>query len=126
MRLSISVDSSNIRKMAQKFPNATEVALSNFIERAGRTLERGAKQQAPVITGNLRRSIFFQKNSSTDAFVTTHANYAKYVHGKPFYSNSTRRRETPFFTYALLDGTSAIKQHQRVIMKDIVRNIGKL
>ena len=129
MEMNIKVDTSQVRAMASKFPRATAIASDNFVDKAGYLLERNAKQKTPTvptnnsykITGNLSRSIFYVKG---DAKVVAHANYAKYVHGAPYYNNLIKRRETPFFTYALVDSASAIKGFARDIMGDIAKNIG--
>ena len=46
------------------------------------------------------------------------AHYAKYVHGPPFYTNRTRRRETPFITNAITSSDTFIRDAAR----DVVRN----
>lgn len=124
MQMQITVETGAAKRLATKFPRAAGIALNNFKERVGFTLEGQAKEHAPAITGNLRRSIFFEKDSPMGARVIAYANYAPYVHGAPFYTNQLKRKETPFFTYALLTSASAIGQYKRGIMKDIVANIG--
>lgn len=147
MRFEIQVDTSKAEALAAKFPRAAEIATKNFVERVGFTIEAKAKKSAPVITGYLRRSIAFvpsggrtlanftgsgrsQVNqtvevSSNSAVVVAYANYAKYVHGAPFYTHKrSGGRTTPFFTYALFDSQSAIRTYQSAIIKDIAKNIG--
>lgn len=148
MRFEIQVDTRAAEALAAKFPRAAEIATKNFVERVGFTVERKAKKSAPVITGYLRRSIAFIPSggrslanftgsgnstinqtvevSSTNAVVIAYANYAKYVHGAPFYTHKrSGGKSTPFFTYALLDSNSAIRAYQSAIIKDIAKNIGK-
>lgn len=128
MEMSINVDMTQVQAMARKFPRATAIASDNFIDKAGYLLERNAKQKTPTIptnnsykiTGNLSRSITYKKGSGK---VIAYANYAKYVHGAPYYNNQIKRRETPFFTFALVDSASAIKGFARGIMGDIAKNI---
>lgn len=147
MRVEIAIDTKQLKKFATQFPRATQLASEKFAEQAGRTVERHAKKRAPVIHGYLRRSIFFvpagggsatnftgkganRTNfnvsvTTTQAVVVAYANYAKYVHGAPFFQNSRARKETPFFTYALIDGQSAIQQYARDILPNVIKNIGR-
>lgn len=125
MDIQIAVDTKKIERLIGLYPRATQIAIGNFQERAGRAVERGAKKNAPVVHGNLRRSIFFVPNSPLGgARVHAYANYAKYVHGAPYYENQRPRKETPFFTYALLDAQGAIQQYARAIIPDIFKNVG--
>ena len=125
MDIKIEADTKKLERLIGLYPRASQIAIGNFTERTGRTIERAAKRGAPVVHGNLRRSIFFVPSSPLGgARVHAYANYAKYVHGAPYCDNQIERRETPFFTYALLDSRSAIEQFKRAIIPDIFKNIG--
>lgn len=120
MQVTISVDFRGVDRLVSRFPRATTHALNNFVERTGYTLEASSKRNSPHVTGTLKRMTRFDPRSGV---LTAGANYSKYVHGAPFYNNRTRRKETPFFTHALLDSRSAIKNHANSIIKDIKSNI---
>lgn len=125
MDINIAVDTAKMTRLIGLYPRAAQIAIGMFSERTGRTIERNAKKRAPVIHGNLRRSIFFVPNSPLGgARVHAYANYAKYVHGAPYHENGRPRKETPFFTYALLDANGQIQQYARAIIPDIFKNIG--
>jgi len=126
MQINITIDTSTAQALARKFPYAAEVAARNFVERVGFTIEGAAKDAAPAITGNLRRSIFFIPDSPLGGSrVHAYANYAKYVHGDPYFSPASPRKITPFFTRAMFTSQSQIAMHRRAIIKDIANGIGK-
>lgn len=123
--VNIEVDFKKVERLARLYPRATQIAIDRYSEQAGRTIERHAKKRAPVVHGNLRRSIFFVPNSPLGgARVHAYANYAKNVHGAPYHQNARSRKETPFFTYALLDGQGQIRQYANAIIPTIFKNIG--
>ena len=136
MQINIGVDTTKLERLVKLYPSASQGAVERFSEQAGRTVERFAKKQAPVITGMLRRSIFYipYGGGSFPNFtgatkidggkVIAYANYAKNVHGAPYYINKGRRKETPFFTFALGDSKTQIQQYARAIIPNILKNIG--
>lgn len=145
MQMDVKLDTSNVEKMIKRYPVAAEKALTRFTEKAGRTVERHAKKRAPVVHGYLRRSINFipaggggvtnftgsgeaRKTQSFNvktqtAVVVAYAEYAEQVHGQPFYTNARPRKETPFFTFALMDSQTAIQQYARDILTEIPKYI---
>lgn len=146
VKVNITVDTNKLKTLIGKYPRASQLAIERYSEQVGRVIERNAKKRAPVITGYLRRSIFFVPAgggstsnftgkgksrvnqsvtvSSTGASVVAYANYAKAVHGAPYFENPRPRRETPFFTYALQDGQGQIAQYASAIIPNIFKNIG--
>lgn len=147
VNVDIKVDTRQLASVIKKYPRASQLAVERYAEQVGRTIERYAKKRAPVISGYLRRSIFFVPAgggstsnfigkgktrvnqsvtvSSTGATVVAYANYAKQVHGAPYFRNPRPRKETPFFTYALQDGRGQIQQYANAIIPNIFNNIGR-
>lgn len=123
MRISVAVDSSELVRLADRFPKATAEAISIFTERTGYKIEREAKVEAPAITGNLRRQIRFIKSSPIAGVVKAFANYSGYVHGAPFHHNFRRRKETPFLTMALGNSQTFIDAERSKIIRNISKRV---
>ena len=123
MRIDIEIDRKGVDQFMKAFPFATLSVLKDFNESVGRVIERNAKSHAPVISGNLRRSIKLWQPSPLEASVVANANYAQYVHGAPFFQNARPRKETPFFTYALVDGATQIQNLARGIIPRIANRL---
>ncbi len=123
MRVGISVDGSLLASFVKGFPVATAKALGIYSERVGYKMEREAKHLAPVVHGNLRRQIRFIKSSEIAGVVKSFANYSGFVHGEPFHTNRTRRKETPFLTDALMRSESFIESERKKLYENIIKNI---
>jgi len=123
MRITVSVDSSLLGKLVERFPKASAEALSEFTERVGYKVEREAKAGAPVVHGNLRRQIRFIKSSQIAGVVKSFANYSGFVHGAPYHQNRMKRKETPFLTNALSTADSFIETERQKVVRNIIKNI---
>lgn len=133
MKVDVEVDVWAVTKLAQRFPQATASQLADYTEKVGRKVEREAKyamradvagpNQARSRTGNLVRQIRFHKGGRMGGAVRAHANYSKYVHGKPYYTNRRSRKENPFFTTALDNAQTFIERQNRDMLKNIIRRI---
>lgn len=97
--IGIELDIGPSLKFLQTSKLSVYTELSTAIETVGRRLESDGKKNAPVVEGNLRRSIKY-KHFGTHGEVRANANYSAYVHGAPFHHSSRMRRTTPFFTIA--------------------------
>ena len=113
--ISISVDSTLADRFFSQFPAELGRQVDDFKDRVGFKLEAESKREAPAITGNLRRHIIYRRGE-----LSAHAEYSKYVHGKPFYTNKIRRKETPFITNAISNSESFIKDEARRMMQRMV------
>ena len=123
MRITVAIDSSLLGKFAERFPDATTKALSEFTERVGYKVEREAKAGAPVVHGNLRRQIRFIKSSEIAGVVKSFANYSGFVHGEPFHVNRMKRKETPFLTNALSSADTFIETEKQKVVRNIIKSI---
>lgn len=123
MEISVQFDKKEVDKLIEVFPEAAEQAIGTMVKKIGLQLKREATKEAPAITGNLRRSIRFIHSSQTAGVLKAFANYSKYVHGEPFYTNRIKRRETPFFTAAEQNSRQFIATIGNNLRADIIRNI---
>jgi hypothetical protein len=123
MRISVSVDDAQLVRLVQRFPNASAKALRDFTDRVGFKVEREAKVEAPVVTGNLRRQIRFINSAGVAGVVKSFANYSGFVHGHPYHQNRRKRRETPFLTMAMGNSATFIEQERRKIIGNIIKDI---
>ena len=123
MRISVSVDDAQLVRFAQRFPVASAKALQDFTDRVGFKVEREAKVEAPVVTGNLRRQIRFINSAGVAGVVKSFANYSGFVHGHPYYENRRKRKETPFLTMAMGNSQTFIDNERGKIIKNIINNI---
>lgn len=118
MRVTIDSNTINAMKVLDQVPAHLKRESDVFIDRVGYKLEAESKRAAPVVSGNLRRSIIYsERKQALDA----HANYSKYVHGAPFYENRMKRRETPFITTAIGNSTMFITQEARALLRRVVQ-----
>jgi hypothetical protein len=127
MKMDIDVSAVAFQDMLKRYPRAMSESIELFADRVGFTLENQAKKEAPAISGNLRRNIIYADKTiggflgdGEVGTISAHANYSKYVHGKPFHQNRIRRRETPFFTNALAAKESFIKKEARDTVKRVL------
>lgn len=127
MRMDIEVNATVFKDMLKRYPRAMSDSIELFADRVGFTLENQAKKEAPAISGNLRRNIIYADktigtfmNGAEYGTISAHANYSKYVHGKPFYKNKIKRRETPFFTRALAAKETFIKREAEAAVKRVL------
>lgn len=127
MSIRIEVDAVVAKRALERLPDEIRDRKDDFIETVGRKLEREAKyamranvagpNQARSRTGNLVRHIIFHEPSRT---VEAHASYSKYVHGAPFFTNRSPRKENPFFNTAMTRSEAFIKRKQRDFFNGIV------
>ncbi|MBA4306995.1 MAG: hypothetical protein C0429_09700 [Sphingopyxis sp.] len=120
MRIELDVDAKVLQSFLNRYPQATAKSINIFKDRVGYKLEAESKRAAPAITGNLRRQIYYYRGT-LGAVLYSYAEYSKYVHGKPYYKNKTKRRETPFFNRALKSQQSFIKDESRQIMGRVLK-----
>lgn len=92
--ISIKIDAERYQKFLTGAPNKIAKIIQNVIYKGALLVERYGKQNAPVDTGRLRASISTEIRP-TSATVSTHTNYAIYVHdgtrfitGRPFMTNA--------------------------------------
>jgi HK97 gp10 family phage protein len=88
--ISINVDSDMVRMWISELPGVINAAIQRTIYKVTLLVERLGKQKSPVDTGRLRASISSDIHPM-NATVSTHTNYAIYVHdgtrymrGRPF------------------------------------------
>lgn len=125
MRVAIGVDISGAVQAYTDFPKETAAEITKAIERIGRKVEREAKIDAPVDTGNLRRQITFIQSSPTGGVVLSRANYSPYVHGVPFHSSNGVRKVTPFLTSGLERSQQFIKREVDSIYPRVINRVMK-
>lgn len=114
MRVTIDENVASAIRVLEQIPPHLKKEADVFIDKVGYKLEAESKRAAPVITGNLRRSIIYsERRQALDA----HANYSKYVHGEPFYQNRIRRRETPFITNAITNSELFIRHEAKQLLR---------
>lgn len=133
MKIDVELDIRAVTKLADRFPKATAAQLSEFTERVGSKIEREAKyamradvagpNQARSRTGNLVRQIRFVRGGQFSGAVKSFANYSPFVHGAPFHSNKTARKENPFFTTALGNAEMFIQAETKKIIPGIIKRI---
>lgn len=121
MKVSFNLNKSKVDSFLRKHPRATAIELSNTVELVGFKLEREAKVEAPVITGNLRRQIGFKKKGEFSGIVKAGANYSSFVHGNPYHSSARMRKTTPFFTNALGNTENFIDRQMSSIFSRILK-----
>lgn len=123
MRIEATIEAALFQKFLKAYPHTMDKSINVYRDRVGYTLENSSKKIAPAITGNLRRQIFYSRsaNDGANATLYAYADYAKYVHGKPYYENRMKRRETPFFTRAIRNNRTFIRDEQRALMKRVLK-----
>lgn len=120
---------------------ADDSKVESFLRKAGAMVERDAKRNCPVDTGNLRSSISYEVSGDTCA-IGTNVEYAPYVHqgtgiyategdgrNEPWrYQDSAGNWHTtvgqpprPFLTSALDSNTIAIKELFQSMVEEAVR-----
>lgn len=118
MKVTIDATIADAMRALDRVPANMKKESDVFIDRVGYKLEAESKRAAPVVSGNLRRSIIYsERKQALDA----HANYSKYVHGAPFYKNRMKRRETPFITTAIGNSTMFITQEARALLRRVIQ-----
>ncbi|MGX7894404.1 hypothetical protein [Tsuneonella sp. HG222] len=120
MRIELDLEAAVLSAFLKRYPQATAESINTFKDRVGYKLEAESKRNAPAVTGNLRRQIFYYRGK-LGANLLSYAEYSPYVHGAPFYKNRTKRRETKFFTATLRDQRSFIKDEARAIIKRVLK-----
>lgn len=118
MRIELDIDAVVLQSFLKRYPQATAASINLFKDRVGYTLENQAKKEAPAVTGNLRRQMFYRPGLGT---LYSYAEYSRFVHGAPFHKNRTRRRETPFFTRAIRNKQTFIKEESRQILGRVLK-----
>ena len=118
MNISIDVNTVSTDRFFSTFPEEMRKGVEDFRDRVGFKLEAESKRAAPHVTGNLKRMTRYHSSGFMAGTLESGAHYAKYVHGPPFYTNRTRRRETPFITNAITSSDTFIRNAAR----DVVRN----
>lgn len=121
MRIELDVDAVALKAFIKRYPQAMNASMAMFKDRVGYKLDNQAKKEAPAVTGNLRRQIYYYRNSQGEAKLYSYANYSPYVHGAPYYENKMKRRETPFFTRALTNSKGFIKDEAREMIKRVLK-----
>jgi len=129
MRISVSVDDKMLQAFLKVFPHATQKSINIFKDTVGYKMSADAARSAPAITGHLRRSIYYYRNTASgDARVYALANYAKYVHGSPYYNfkslvtrRGKARKITPFFTMAQEKNRGFIDKEAKKIMRRVLK-----
>lgn len=116
MKLTIQVEAQVLTGFLKACPQKLDENSQIFIDRVGYKLDRESKKAAPYKSGNLRRNIIYNKGE-----LISHAKYSGYVHGKPFYKNKMRRKETPFITNAIANSDTFIKQEARAMIKRVLK-----
>ena len=116
MILEIQVNTAGLNSMLKRFPEEMKASIEIFKDRVGYKLDRESKKEAPAISGNLRRNIVYNRGA-----LIANANYSKFVHGKPFYQNKMRRKETPFITNAISNSETFIKTEARALVQRVIK-----
>ncbi|MEJ6011438.1 hypothetical protein [Novosphingobium aquae] len=120
MRIELDIDAVVLQAYLKRYPQAVDASINIFKDRVGYTLENEAKKIAPAITGNLRRQMWYYRGAK-GAALYSYAEYSKFVHGAPYYQNKTKRRVTPFFTRALKNKNTFIKEESRAILGRVLK-----
>lgn len=127
MKIKLDVEADVLKSYLKRYPQAMTESVALFIDRVGYKLEAESKRAAPAITGNLRRSIFYFGREAASYFANdmsgqlrVNAKYGGFVHGKPFYKNKMKRRETPFITTAVSNSDGFIKKETRDIFNRVL------
>lgn len=121
MRIELDVDAVVLKAFIKRYPQVMNASINDFKDKVGYKLKIHSSKEAPKVTQNLVRQIFYFRNSQGEAKLTSHANYSKYVHGAPYYQNRMKRRETPFFTRALTNSKGFIKDEARAMIKRVLK-----
>ena len=90
--------------------------MNTAIKFAGVRIQREAKIEAPVLTGNLRSQIRFTNRNNGTGVVGSYAKYSIYVHEGTRY-----QRSNPFMERAIEQS----KPDLDIIFNNAVRNIGR-
>lgn len=129
MRIELNLNATVLQAFLKGYPHAMSESINLYKDRVGRNIERrvknAPKNETPHITGNLKRQTQYKEGTG---IIYSYAEYAKYVHGKPYYdfeSLTTKsgrpRKITPFFTYALERSESFIAKEQKNILKRVLK-----
>lgn len=114
--ISITLDVASVTKFFKEIPENLERAIATTIQKATLLIERDAKIGAPVDTGRLRSSISSEIRPLSST-VSTHTNYARYVH------DGTRfMRARPFMANA---GKSAVSEMETILGEEIAAALQK-
>lgn len=134
--MNIDVTADAFQDMLKRYPREMSKSIELFADEVGASIEREAKwvmqsgyngTGARSKTGNLARNIVYSDRTIGSFMsekeygsIVAHANYSKYVHGKPFYNNSMRRKENPFFTTAVDSLDLFIKKEAQDAVKRVL------
>jgi len=110
---SVTIEAKGLERLLAQFPQKTKKAIAVSLDQAGLIVRNTAKENAPYLTGNLRRSITHKVLKGTVAEVGTDVIYA-------------RMRE--FNTRRLPNGylRPALSKNKSKIMQIFERNLNKV
>lgn len=117
MRVGIEVN--GINSLVKNFATASSEVRNEFnlaIKMAGIRIQREAKIESPIDTGNLRSQIKFTNLNNGKGVVGSYAKYSVYVH-----EGTKHMRANPFMERAI----DQSKGDLDLIFNNAVRNIGK-
>ena len=121
MRIELDLDAMVLNSFLKRYPQAMAASINLSKDRVGYKLDAEAKRAAPAITGNLRRQIYYYRNANGESKLYSYASYSKYVHGEPYYENKMKRRETPFFTNAIKNSRTFVKDEGKLILSRVLK-----
>lgn len=116
MDIVVDIEAEVLSKFLKRYPQRMDANMKLLVDRVGYKLDAESKRVAPAITGNLRRNIIYNNGQ-----LIANANYSAYVHGRPFYKNKMRRKETPFITRAISSSETFIKNETRLAINRVLR-----
>lgn len=117
--MQVAIEVKGLDKLVRDFATAEpeiKKELNTAINFAGVRIQREAKIEAPVRTGNLRSQIRFKNTNNGHGVVGSYAKYSIYVHEGTRYQSSN-----PFMERAIQQS----KPDLDIIFSNAVRNIGK-
>lgn len=81
MEIKVNID--GLKEFTKKLTQYPEISKKYYTEALGKSaidLTNSAIQYAPVDTGTMRKTIFWESNNNLEAFVNSPAKYSIYVH----------------------------------------------
>lgn len=117
--MNVAIEVKGLNSLVRNFATAPAEVRKEFnmaIKMAGIRIQREAKIEAPVDTGNLRSQIKFTNLNNGQGVVGSYAKYSIYVH-----EGTRHQRSNPFMERAI----DQSKGDLDIIFNNAVRNIGK-
>jgi HK97 gp10 family phage protein len=117
--MKVAIEINGLDSIVKDFATAEPAVkreLNTAINFAGVRIQREARMEAPVRTGNLRSQIRFKNTNNGQGVVGSYAKYSIYVHEGTKYQSSN-----PFMERAIQNS----KPDLDIIFSTAVRNIGK-